>query len=260
MKKIISLLLTFSMTFCFFSCKKEDGTKEESAYETYQTALERTASLEYQKFNLTVGDSSYPTFCKLIKKDGKITFYSERTVSVSNGEDTVTPTLYHHYIDGVMYQTFADTKMKHALSAEEFEESHLEFQDIMLSLPESSLPAPSYASANTAGGKDLYFNFDVSSLPKSELDKLYKIFELYSDHKFDGDYEISGGMSINIGTDFDGYFTSYVLGFGATGISNGTEKNLAINVSLEIIYPGNEFVINALSSTSDYIDGSFELD
>ncbi len=269
MKKFLAFLLAFSMMFCFFSCKKEEPPKKKSSYEIYSDAVLLTSQLTHQKFNIscktldlttdTESEILPTTFCKLIKKDGNITFYSERTVSVSNGEDTVTPTLYHHYIDGIMYQTFTDTKMKHALSAEEFEENHLGFQDIMLSLPENSLPTPSLISENKDGGKDLYYNLDVSVLPQSELDKLYRIFELYSDHGFDGDYEISGGMSINVATDFDGYFTSYVLGFGATGISNGTEKTLALNVCLEIIHPGNEFVINPLGNTGDYTEGSFEI-
>lgn len=267
MKKVVSFFLAASLLFCFFSCEKEEKLKEKSAYEIYTEAFDLTADLSYQKFNITY-ETLYPTgntnvttkgpiFCKLINKDGAISFYSERKISVSNDETTITPTFYHHYIDGVMYQTLESKLMKHTLDKSEFEKKNPGFHNIMVSFPSDLVKEYGEVSGNDEGGKSVsYYIENASLLEKSEIDKLKEIFDTHSSHSYDGSYSIDM-LDILIETDFDGYFCYYMIQL-QTSDDNGNCANLKIK--LDIINPGSHFVMNGLvGSKNDYIDGSFEI-
>ena len=250
------------MLLCIFSCKKEN---EKSVMQIYGEALALTRDLSYQKFSLSrnvtanADDTNYvepySIFCKMIKKDGAIYYCSERDIKVETQAGIAIPTLYHHYKDGVMYQTLEKSKMKHDLSVQDFEKQYLGLHSIILSLPESENITSAKTGDNAEGGSDHTISLDISLLEKSEMDKLYLIFDAYSSHALDTEYVISGNLDIGFSTDFDGYFVRYSLSFNVSGSENGELKDLKMTLSLDIFNPGSHFVMNELSNTSDYTEG-----
>ncbi|MBE6618210.1 MAG: hypothetical protein E7626_00320 [Ruminococcaceae bacterium] len=263
MKKILSLLLALCMASCLFSCKK-DESDEKGAFQTYCDAVALTRDLSYQKFELSRSvtadgvnyNEPYYVFCKLIRKDGKTSFYSERTLKVETQAGITESVLYHHYENGVMYQTLEKSKMKHTLSQEAFEKQYPTLQGIILSLP--SVSGEKIAD-NSDGGSDFVLSLDVSKLEKSEQDKLYSIFELYSSHALEAGYTIGGNVDISFSTDFDGYFVKYALSFNVSGTENGEQKDLKMTLSLDVFNPGSHFSMVDLPNTSGYVEGTMNI-
>ena len=252
------------MLFCLFSCKKEN---EKSIEQIYAEALALTRELPYQKFSLsrsvTFGAENtsytepYSMFCKMIKKDGAISYYSERNLKIETEAGTATPILQHHYKDGVLYQTLEKSKLKHTLSAQDFEKQYLGFDNIILSLPEGV--SGTNLGDNAEGGSDYAISLDVSRLEKSERDKLYTVFEACSSHSLDVGYIISGSMDVNFSTDFDGYFVKYSLSFNISGSEGNEQKSLKMTLALDIFNPGSHFVMNELTNTSSYTEGTLNI-
>lgn len=262
MKKIFAALLLFSLSLCLFSCEGEN------AYEIYEKALESTSEMSYQKFDLSVRstvfsggeerEKSNKTLFKFIREDGNISFYCERYISVTNETSTVSAVLYHHYQDGVMYQTFTTTKMKHELSAEEFDEKYLDLGDLMLKIPESKLQGIK-AEENSDDGYTFSVTLFPEELEESEQKKLSTILNAYCKERFDGDHAFVDQMTVKVNTTFDGYFDSYSLLFSAIGEIGGVDARQQIELDAKIINPDSHFVIGKLADTSEYTEGSFEI-
>ena len=268
MKKILSVLLTFSLLFCFFACKEKES-EENDALQIYSEAQNLTKNLAYQKFDLSrrvtnrSDDSEYSEpyslFVKLIKDGENTSFYSERMLKINTEAGTTAAFLLHHYKNGVMYQTLESGKMKHALSLSDFEKKYPALDVIILNLPASENLSFTKIADNEDGGSDYSLSIDTSLLAGSEVEKLGQIFDAYSSHNLSDSYSVSGVVDIKFSTDFYGYFVRYSLSFNVSGEENGELKDLSMSLSLDIYNPGSHFIMNELSNASSYTEGTLDI-